>query len=58
MQIQKKIISIAKTAAKNDGIYVTHIRDEADAIVEAVNEALLVGQEADIPVYFSSQSNW
>ncbi|MCS6830238.1 MAG: D-aminoacylase [bacterium] len=59
----KEIIELAKTAAKHGLFYSTHLRDEADRLVEAVQEALRIGQEAGIPVQLShhtadGERNW
>lgn len=44
-----------KAAAESGrrGIYATHLRDEADHIVPAMEEALLIGRELDCRVVFS-----
>ncbi len=46
-----------------NGVYASHMRDEGDSIVYAINEALTVGREAKIPVEIShfklsGQQNW
>jgi N-acyl-D-amino-acid deacylase len=58
-----EIIELAKVAAKYNGVYATHMRDEGDSVVYAINEALTVGREAKIPVEIShfklsGQQNW
>src|SRR6266487_4560025 len=58
-----EIVELAKQAAKYDGVYATHMRDEGDSVVFAINEALTVGREAKIPVEIShfklsGQQNW
>ena len=45
-----ELIALASEAAKFGGIYATHIRNEGDAIAEALEEAFLIGREAKIPV--------
>lgn len=45
-----ELIALAKVAASYGGIYTTHMRSEADFIVDALNEALTIGKEAGIPV--------
>ena len=45
-----ELIALAKVAASYGGIYITHMRSEADFIVDAVDEALAIGREAQIPV--------
>lgn len=58
-----EIISLAKIASKYHGVYATHMRDEGDRIEAAINEALAIGKEANIPVEIShfkvsGQHNW
>jgi N-acyl-D-amino-acid deacylase len=40
-------------AARHGGLYVSHIRDEADLTFEALEEALRIGREARLPVQIS-----
>ncbi|MCL6474582.1 MAG: D-aminoacylase [Firmicutes bacterium] len=59
----EEIIALAKTAARFGLFYSTHLRDEADHLLEAVQEALLIGEEAGIPVQLShhkadGERNW
>ena len=58
-----EIVELAKMAAKYNGVYATHMRDEGDSVTYAINEALTVGREAKIPVEIShfklsGQQNW
>ncbi|MES1219497.1 MAG: amidohydrolase family protein, partial [Bacteroidota bacterium] len=58
-----EIVELAKIAAKYNGIYTSHMRDEGDSIAYAINEALTIGREAKIPVEIShfklsGQQNW
>ncbi|HEX4876710.1 MAG TPA: D-aminoacylase [Chitinophagaceae bacterium] len=58
-----EIVSLAKAAAKYNGLYATHMRDEGDSITYAIEEALTIGREANIPVEIShfklsGQHNW
>jgi N-acyl-D-amino-acid deacylase len=48
-----ELVALAKVAAANGGIYMTHIRDEADKSFEALNEEIAIGQRAHIPVEHS-----
>jgi dihydroorotase/N-acyl-D-amino-acid deacylase len=45
-----ELIALAKVAAKKGGIYASHIRNEGDAEMDALNEAFRIGREANIPV--------
>ena len=47
----EEVITLAKAASK--GIYISHIRDEADKTFDALEEAIRIGREARIPVQIS-----
>lgn len=49
----EEIITLARAAAAHGGIYISHIRDEADQAFEAFAEAIRIGREARIPVQIS-----
>ncbi len=58
-----EIVELAKIAARYNGVYATHMRDEGDSVTYAINEALTIGREAKIPVEIShfklsGQQNW
>ncbi|MEO6583961.1 MAG: amidohydrolase family protein, partial [Ferruginibacter sp.] len=58
-----EIVALAKIASQYNGIYTTHMRDEADSVVQAINEAITIGMQANIPVEIShfkvgGQQNW
>jgi dihydroorotase/N-acyl-D-amino-acid deacylase len=46
----EELIALAGEAAKYGGIYATHMRSEAGAVLEALDEAIRIGREARIPV--------
>jgi N-acyl-D-amino-acid deacylase len=46
----EELIALAAEAAKFGGIYATHIRNESDSALEALDEAVRIGREAHIPV--------
>lgn len=48
-----EIVGLAKVAAQYDGIYASHIRDEGDSVKYAIEEAITIGREANIPVEIS-----
>jgi N-acyl-D-amino-acid deacylase len=48
-----EVVALAKAAAAYGGIYISHIRDEADKSFEALAEAIQIGREAQIPVQIS-----
>lgn len=48
-----EVVNLAKVAARFNGVYASHIRDEGDKVNDAVNEAINIGREAKIPVEIS-----
>jgi len=48
-----EVTCLARVAAEHGGIYCTHIRDERDGIVSAMQEALRIGRDAGLPVVLS-----
>jgi N-acyl-D-amino-acid deacylase len=46
----EELIEIAKTMAPFGGIYITHMRSEADQVLEGMDEALRIGREGGVPV--------
>jgi len=46
----EEIITLARTAARHGGRYVTHVRGEGDRIEAAIDEAIRVAQEAGVRV--------
>ena len=51
-----EVIALAKTTAKNDGIYDTHLRDESSytvGLIPAIEEAIEIGREAKLPIHIS-----
>ncbi len=58
-----ELIALAKIAARYGGVYASHIRDEADGEIQALEEAITIGREAHIPVEIwhlkvSGRANW
>jgi N-acyl-D-amino-acid deacylase len=49
----EEVIALARAAGANGGIYISHIRDEADKSFEALAEAIQIGREARLPVQIS-----
>ena len=45
-----EVVELARSFRPFNGIYITHLRSEADAFLEGLEEALLIGREADVPV--------
>jgi N-acyl-D-amino-acid deacylase len=59
----EELIALARVAAEYDGLYASHVRNEASRLVEAVDELLTIAREADIraEIYHlkaSGRSNW
>jgi dihydroorotase/N-acyl-D-amino-acid deacylase len=59
----EELIALAGEAAKFGGIYASHIRNEGDGILRALDEAFHIGREAHIPVEIwhlkaAGKSNW
>ena len=46
----EELIALAAEAAKFGGTYASHIRNEGDSIIPALDEAFRIGREAKIPV--------
>ncbi len=46
----EEVIEMARAAGAKGGFYISHIRDEADLTMDAVREALAIGERAKIPV--------
>ncbi len=48
-----EVIGLAKAASRFNGVYSSHIRDEGDFVTDAVEEAINIGRQANIPVEIS-----
>jgi N-acyl-D-amino-acid deacylase len=48
-----EVIALAKSAAKYNGIYTSHMRNESDKIFEAIDEAIDVGRQANMRLEIS-----
>ncbi len=46
----EELIEIAKAMSPYGGLYITHMRSEADRFLEGVDEAIRIGQEGHVPV--------
>lgn len=49
----EEVVELAKAASKYGGTYASHIRDEGTEVVKAVNEAINIGEQANMPVEIS-----
>jgi len=59
----EELIALAAEGGKLGGIYSTHMRDESDSVLEAIDEALRIGREAHVPVEIwhikvAGKNNW
>lgn len=48
-----EVIELATRSAAAGGIYASHIRNEGDRLLDAIDEAIAIGVEADLPVQIS-----
>ena len=46
----EELIAESKAMAPYGGIYITHMRSEADSVLPAMDEAIRIGREAGVPV--------
>jgi N-acyl-D-amino-acid deacylase len=58
-----EISELCKVMSSRGGIYSTHMRNEADTVLEAITEAIQIGKEAGVPVNIShlklqGKANW
>ncbi len=44
------LVALAKVMAPYGGVYISHIRSEADRLVEAIDEAIAIGRDGGVPV--------
>lgn len=49
----EEIVNLAKVASSFGGVYATHMRNEGLKVTDAINEALTIGKQANIPVQIS-----
>jgi len=58
-----ELIALAGEASRFGGIYATHMRDESDSVLQAIDEALRIGREGHVPVEIwhikvAGKQNW
>lgn len=58
-----ELVAINEAAAPYGGIYITHLRSEADRLLEAIDEAIEIGTRAGLPIEIyhlkaAGQRNW
>jgi N-acyl-D-amino-acid deacylase len=59
----EELIELSKVASEYDGMYISHIRNEGDKLLESIDELIRISKEADLPaeVYHlkaSQKKNW
>jgi len=59
----EEIVELVRVVAIQKGIYTTHIRSEGDRLLAALEETVLIGKKAKIPVHIShlktsGEENW
>lgn len=59
----QEIAALAKVAGEHGGRYYTHMRNEGDLLLEAIDEAIEIGKSASTPVHIfhlkaAGQQNW
>ncbi len=58
-----ELVEVCKVVSQYNGVYITHIRSEADGLIEGIEEALAIGERANVPVQIyhlkaAGQRNW
>ncbi len=58
-----EIVALAEVVAKHGGVYASHVRNEGDHGLDAIREALEIGERAGLPVHVShlkasGKPNW
>jgi len=59
----EEIIELSRVVSKYGGYYATHMRNESNAVLESITEAIRIGREAGVPVEIShlkvtGKPNW
>ncbi|EDL59376.1 N-acyl-D-amino-acid deacylase family protein [Gimesia maris] len=49
----EELTELAKVIGANGGIYASHIRGEEEGLVSSIQEAIHIGQDAEVPVHVS-----
>jgi N-acyl-D-aspartate/D-glutamate deacylase len=58
-----ELIELARVAGQHGGVYFTHVRNEGRQLIEALTEALEIGEKAGLPVHIyhlkaAGEENW
>ncbi|MDG2090979.1 MAG: D-aminoacylase [Gammaproteobacteria bacterium] len=59
----EEVVELSRVVADYDGIYISHMRDEVDGLFDSVNETILIGEQAGLPVQIThhkvmARQNW
>lgn len=59
----QELVELCKVASKNGGMYISHMRNEDNLLMEALEELIIIAKEAEIPaeIYHlkaSREANW
>ena len=59
----EELIELTRVAGEYGGVYFTHMRNESYAVLEAIREAITIGEGAGVPVHIyhlkaAGQDNW
>lgn len=48
-----EVVNLARVAARHNGLYATHMRDEGAGVMDAIRESIAIGEQAKLPVEIS-----
>jgi len=59
----EELIEMAKVVSKYGGIYMTHMRNESNAVLDAIRESIHIGEAGGVPVHIfhlkaAGEENW
>ncbi len=59
----EELIALTEVAGEFGGVYFTHMRNESHAVLDAIREAITIGESAGVPVHIyhlkaAGQRNW
>ncbi len=59
----EELVALSAVAGEYGGVYFTHMRNESHAVLEAIREAITIGEGAGVPVHIyhlkaAGQRNW
>jgi dihydroorotase/N-acyl-D-amino-acid deacylase len=59
----EELVALARAAGRHGGLYASHIRGEDDVVLQALDEAIAIGRQAQVPVEVwhlkvSLRKNW